>query len=471
MFQRMLLKDGDIEPLADAVCRVLEEVGIYCQSAKVLEALQESGARVDPDAQVATFPKRMTETFVEQLQAEAAEVAEPAPGFAEPALPAVGTQVAQFYYDYRTKERRSSNRADFITTVKLGDVLGAAGHALALTDVPPMIEPMEAAMILAEHAREPGPAFTWNVQQVDYLIEMGEILGWTDWFTWGAICFAHPLRFDKDVADRFVRCVRSGAATGLTAMPVAGLTTPVSVAGFIAVAGAEILATWIAARAINSEVPLAGSIWGGSVDMKTGAVSYCACDAMAYSFALAEFLRRWCGQNVPVGGGEYCDAKEPGYYAALEKAYKAMTIAAFTGRAGGLGQGMLDEGKTFCPVQLILERELAAGARVLGRGVEVTRESIALETIFEVGHGLAGSFLDTEHTARRFRDVAWCPELWDRSGWRGAQAEAGDLGRIQGRLDDLLAGYRKPEVDPDKLARMRAVVRRAEKELLQNPGS
>ncbi len=159
MSRRKLLKDGDIDPLADAVCRVLEKVGIYCQSEELLKALQESGASVDRDAQVATFPMRMTETFVEQLQAEAAQVAEPEPDLAAPALPAVGTQVAPFYHDYRTKECRSSNRADFIETVKLGDMLAATGHALALTDVPPMIEPLEAAMILAQYAREPGPAF------------------------------------------------------------------------------------------------------------------------------------------------------------------------------------------------------------------------------------------------------------------------------------------------------------------------
>ena len=469
MFQQTLFADRDVGPLADGVCQVLEKVGIYCQSGEILEALEESGAEVDGDAQVATFPRRMTETFAEQLRAEAAEAAAPESRFEAPALPVVGTQVAPLFYDYRTKERRSSNRADLIEAVKLGEMLGATGHALALTDVPPMTEPLEAAMILAEYAREPGPAFAWNVRQVDYLVEMGEILGRKDWFTWGAMCFAHPLRFDKDVADRFVRCVRSGKQSGLTAMPVAGLTTPVSVAGFIAVAGAEILATWMAARAINPDVPLGGSIWGGSVDMKTGAVSYCAFDAMAYAFALAEFLRRWCGHDVPIGGGEYCDAKEPGYYAALEKAYKAMMIAAFTGGRPELGQGMLDEGRIFCPVQLLLEREFAAGVGILGRRIQVTHDARALESIFEVKHGMTRSFLDTDDTLRNFRDSLWCPDLMDRSGWCGPGNEEATLRRIQARIDDLLAAYTKPAVDPDTLERMRCVVRRAERALLDSP--
>jgi len=98
----------------------------------------------------------------------------------------------------------------------------------------------------------------------------------------------------------------------------------------MAVSAAEYLATWIAGRALNSAAALEGSIWAATVDMKTGEVSYSAPDAMLRAFALREFLSRWCGRELRVGGGEYASAKIPGLYAALEKAYKAMTIAAFT---------------------------------------------------------------------------------------------------------------------------------------------
>jgi len=142
MLQRALLKDGDVEPLGAAVCEVLEDIGVVCQSEEILTALGEAGATIAPGGQVATFPKRMTQAFAEQLRAEGRASAAREPGFSAPALPAVGTQVAPFFYDYRTRERRSSNRADFITSVKLGDMLGAAGHALSMTDVPPMMEPL-----------------------------------------------------------------------------------------------------------------------------------------------------------------------------------------------------------------------------------------------------------------------------------------------------------------------------------------
>ena len=469
MFQRTMLEDADVEPIGDALCTVLEKVGVFSQNSDILDALEAAGARVDRAAQVVTFPRPMTREFVEQMRREESGASEVPPHFSRPGLPGVGTQIAQFTYDYAKKERRSSNRADLIEWVKLGDVLppkGAVGHALSLTDVPPLIEPLEAAMILAEYAHQPGPAFAWNVKQVDYLIEMGEIYGIEDWFSWGAVCFAHPLRFDRDVADKFVRRVKSGAATGLTAMPVAGVSAPVTTAGFLAVTAAEMVATWMAARAVNPDVTLAGSIWCGSLDMRTGEVSYCAFDAMFYSFALAEFLRRWCNKDLTVGGGEYCDAKAPGYYAALEKAYKAMLIGAFTGKTAAIGQGMLDEGKTLCAVQLLLEREFTTGLHFLGQDIDVSEETLAMDTILEVGQGLTKSYIDRKHTLRHFRDSLWGPRIMDRSGWQGAEQEEAVLGRLQAQADDLLASYEKPEVDPAKLVEMREVVGRAERELL-----
>lgn len=465
-----LLKDADVPALAHATLSVLEKVGVLCQNADLLDALEKSGMIVDRTKEVARFPRELTEAFVEGLKKEVGEPKADSPRpFPKVALPGLGTQVAQFIYDYREREKRPGNREDFIELVKLGDVLddGVVGHCLLLTDVPPNLEPLEAAMVLAEYAHQPQGAFAWNIMQIDYLLEMGEILGIEHWYNWGATCFAHPLRFDKDVADRFVPRAQAGYGVGLTAMPVAGATTPVTTAGFIVVSSAELLATWIAGRAINRKVPLYGSMWGASMDMKTGATSYCAADGMRHAFAMAEFMRKWTGVEVHVGGGEYCDAKVPGYFAAWEKAYKAMTIAAFTGRHPNIGEGMLEQGKTLSPVQLLLERELRLGVQLYAKHVEVTPQTIALDTIIDVAFGLDRSYVGCDHTLDHFREDTWLPPIMDRSGYAGPEQEEAVLNRLQEKVDELIASYQKPEVDPDKLAKMRAVVERAQRELVE----
>ena len=469
MPQYELLNDADLLALTDATLGVLEEVGVLCQNAKMLDALEVWGAVVDRENEVAKFPRTRVEEFVAGLQSEFRRCDGDAPRpFPRVGLPGLGTQVAQFVYDYKTGEKRPGNKGDFIELIKFGDVLsgGSVGHCLLLTDVLPLLEPLEAGLLLAEYAHNPGTPFAWNARQVDYLVEMGETLGRENWFTWGALCFAHPLRLDKDVADKFVPRVRAGGSAGFTAMPVPGMTTPVTTAGFIVVSAAELVACWIAGRAINPQCPLYGSMWGGSLDMRSGTTTYSAFDGMRCAFATVEFLRKWTGVVISAGGGEYCTAKHPGYFAAMEKAHKAMTIAAFTGRFPGIGSGMLEDGKTLCMVQLLLEREFARAHQFYSKPVEVSPETIALDTIIDVGFGIGKTYMDQDHTLDHFRDDTWLPEILDRSGYAGPEWEKTVLDRLQQKADELIAGYQKPEGREDQLARMREVVKRAQRELL-----
>jgi len=470
MFQKNLLRDYQVEPLAEGVITVLEKVGMLYQNEEMLKALEKAGAKVDHSSQMATFPREMVTEFVHVLRKEAPE--EEADGhskFTDTGLPGLGLQVAQFFYDYEKGEKRSGNKEDFITLIKLGDVLHpgiSVGHSLLMTDVPAPIEPLEAGMLLAEYAHKPGTTYLADIRQMDYMIEMDEILGGEGSIRpSSAICFAHPLRFDRDVAARYVYHVKEENRAYLTPMPVAGATTPVTVEGFIVVASAEIIGAWIVARALNPDARVGSSMWSGTPDMR-GGISYSSFDAMFNGFAVAEFMRRWCGKNLSVGGGEYCDAKEPGLYAALEKAYKSMVIAAFQGHHPQIGQGMLECGKTICPAQLLLERELSSGVNIFGRSIEPTDDNISLDTILDIGIGFKRSHIETEHTLRHFSSSLWLPELIDRSGWNGFEREEEMLRKAQARVNELIAEYEKPEVDEEKLARMRKVVERAQKEML-----
>jgi trimethylamine--corrinoid protein Co-methyltransferase len=469
MFGRHILRDDQVGPLADAVLGILEDVGLLCQNDDIARALEAAGARVDYATERVKLPRKIVADFVDALREENAGHDDWGDDLVTPGLGSVDALISQFYFDDEAWVKRSANKADFVTVTRFADALHGdqeVGHSLALTDVPPMLEPLEAGLLLAEHAHHPQAPFAWNVRQCDYLAEMGAILGIDRWFSYGAICFAHPLRFDRDCADRFVRRARDGVNTGLTAMPVGGATTPVTLEGFIAVASAEHVATWFAARALNPKVPLGGSMWAGSVDMKSGHVSYSAFDAMMYGFAAVEFLRRWCGMLVPIGSGEYCEARVPGLYTALEKAYKSVLASAFTGQPLASGVGHVDNGSAFSPAQLLLDREYATAMQQYGRAVDVTPDNLAMPTIREVGLGLDTNYLEAEHTLHNFRACLWLPQLIDRTGWNGCEGEKAAMDRAVARTKDLLASYRKPEGRDDQLAAMREVVARARRDLL-----
>ncbi|GAI76685.1 unnamed protein product, partial [marine sediment metagenome] len=195
--------------------------------------------------------------------------------------------------------------------------------------------------------------------------------------------------------------------------------------------------------------------------------SYSAPDAMFYAFAAVEFLRKWCGKVIPVGGGEYCSAKAPGLYTALEKAYKAMLISAFTGQPRSVGSGMLDDGKVMSAVQLMIERDLSQGVGFLAGEVTPTEENIGMDAIVEVGIGLGTTHMETAHTLEHFRASLWLPEFIERAGWEGPEQEKAILDKTQAKVNELLSQYEKPEGREEQLAAMRAVIEKAKPKLLQ----
>lgn len=108
MSQYSLLSDDDIPQLASGVLTVLDEVGILCENEELLTRLDEAGARVDYDNQRVRFPRPMTAEFVASFRQESSRSQEVL-GFAAPALPTLGTQVAQLYYDYPHQQHRRFN--------------------------------------------------------------------------------------------------------------------------------------------------------------------------------------------------------------------------------------------------------------------------------------------------------------------------------------------------------------------------
>jgi trimethylamine---corrinoid protein Co-methyltransferase len=186
-------------------------------------------------------------------------------------------------------------------------------------------------------------------------------------------------------------------------------------------------------HAAAPEAMLAGGVISGIMDMKFGAASFSAPEAILQDAALAQLFDQLYGQDLAIGTG-YIDANYPGVRSLTEKAIK-MQAAAQQGRFN-FPVGLLVGGKRFSPVQAVLELEVAQCIRRLYAEVEVDEESLAIDVIEEVGVG--GSFLAHEHTCRNFRKNLWNPELFDR---RISAAIP------NGKADDMLDGARSKIVD------------------------
>jgi trimethylamine--corrinoid protein Co-methyltransferase len=181
------------------------------------------------------------------------------------------------------------------------------------------------------------------------------------------------------------------------------------------------------------------------------------------------FRRRLGGRMVVAGGSDYTSAKYPGYQAGFEKAFEAMAVSSYAGGHPQLGAGLLDLGKMFSPLQLLIDRELQSFLWRFSAGVQVDEAEIPLDLITSVGSGIGASYLDSEHTLEHYRQDLWFPSLVDRTVWSGEPGEVrpdeGLLGRAEAQFREVMSRYRPPEVDRDMLAKAREAVDRARRDL------
>ena len=475
MFQESLMTDAEAEKLLEGVFRTLSNVGMMIQNQTSLAALEKAGAQVDYAEERARLPRPMVQVTVDHLRQQGPPGGyEPPNQIEPPGLPGLGCQVAQLYLDWESKERRAGTRDDFIKMVKLGDVLHEGqrvGHCLLLRDLPAPIEPLEACAVLIEQARTPGYTYPHYADQFDYLMELGEIYcGRKDRFLVGGIFITSPLRICRRAADFMVKRLEIGLDCSCGTMACVGASVPVTLPGAIVVAAAEILGTWVAIRTLRPDAELSASIAAGSVDMRSGNTTYCSPEAMLLDFGTAEFFRRACGIRIGVAGAsDYSNAKFPGLAAAWEKAFKSMTVSAFTGRQPPVGDGLLESGKTLSPEQLLIERDVTRHVQQLAKPFDMTEDAIALDAIEEVGFGLEQNYLNCEHTLNNFRSSLWHPTMIERSVWKGFHGSADEdrelVNKAHEAVEEMVAQYTPPEVDSEKLVAIRQVVEKARERL------
>jgi trimethylamine--corrinoid protein Co-methyltransferase len=238
-----------------------------------------------------------------------------------------------------------------------------------------------------------------------------------------------------------------------------GGTAPVTIAGALTQANAEQLTGLLICQLIREGAPV---VCGGGIlfmDMTYGLISYAAPEFMLAMAALSELCHYY---SLPIFSFAGCsDSKEFDQQAAAEGALWIL-ITALSGGNLIHDVGYIESGLTASYDMIVAMDEVAAMVKRFMRGVEIDRESLALEVIDAIGPG--GDFVAAEHTYRNFRRN-WVPRLMDRAS-RGDWEAAGSLSmgdRTAARVRDILENH-LPEGLPDALNQeLDSIIEQAEK--------
>ncbi len=254
-----------------------------------------------------------------------------------------------------------------------------------------------------------------------------------------------PLCFDSLGTQTLIEVVKQRIPVTLSSAPMAGATSPITLAGTLAQLHAEELAGIVFTQLVSPGAPV---IYGGipsMADMRRlkyigGGVEFGMMNA-----AIAQ-LSHYIGIPNHNSAG-ITEAKIPDIQAVYEKSFAVLQCALSGSNFIHHAAGILESLLTISHTQMVIDNEILGMAMRAVRGIDVDTDTMAFSTMFQVGPG--GSYLTTDHTLDHLTSEFIEPMLADRSDrahWEDAGMEA-IVEKARRRAMEILAeqGARDPQ--------------------------
>jgi trimethylamine--corrinoid protein Co-methyltransferase len=222
-----------------------------------------------------------------------------------------------------------------------------------------------------------------------------------------------PLMFATDVTTLLIEVCRQGLPVVLSAAPMAGSTSPVTLAGTLAQLNAEQLSGLTLTQLVNPGTPVLMGPIPATADMRSGKYLGGSVELGMGNAAIAQLGHFY---EVPIyNSAGMTDSKLPDIQAGMEKMQSLIQDALAGANFIHHAAGMLEDMSTIAYEQFVIDNEMLGMAMRAVRGIEVDEDTLALEAIARVGPG--GHYLADEHTRRYMRTEHYYPsDVFDRHG-------------------------------------------------------
>jgi len=464
-----VLTADEIEAIHHATLRVLDEIGILLTHDGGRELLTEAGGVVRGDRVL--LPPDLVERVISRCPPQVivrGRAGEPVV-LGDGSLHWHNVGGARNVYEPRTGQRRPALVQDVRDSARLLDALGS------VTTITPFFTPQDVPgelMSLAmyrhslPHTVKPvqGPGVQ-TAAEVGYAVRMASVIGPPAEVLTMSVSPVSPLTFPDDVVEAMVEIARLGISFGPLPCPIAGATSPMSLAGSLAQQNAELLASVALVQLVRPGLPI---VYCGRLTMmepRTGTSVWGGVELGLASAATVQIGHRY-GLPVNVYGlstNAHTLDLQSGYERALNAA-----IPALAGADELSGVGEMEAAVMGSYAQMVCDDEIAASVQRLRQGFAANEDALAVEVIAAAMDG-PHNFLGQKHTARYLRagEVfytrlaerrAW--EEWERTG-RDGLAE-----RAQAEAERLLAEHEVPPLEEGQKRELEEIMRAAERELV-----
>jgi trimethylamine--corrinoid protein Co-methyltransferase len=451
------LQGGSFKPLSEAsidrihqtAMRLIEEVGFEVNSETVLGLFRKAGAWVDDSRRVARLPQKLVMELIERAPSQVRLCGQSK----EHDIILGGKQVyagtggtALYVQRSDTGQKEPATLADLKRIAKLVDGLENI-HLFMLPTYPAElpVEQVDINRFFAglDNTTKHIMGGVYTLEGVRQVIRMAEMVaGSAERLRERPIismiaCSISPLKLDKHYSDLVVAIAEAGIPLVVPAEPLCGATSPVTLAGNLAVQIVDSLMGVMLTQIVNPGTPVIFGSVAASTDLRdlkylAGSIEMGLINAAGAQ--MAQFYRLPFYATGGMTDSKVVDAQS-GYESALTSLMCALAGANFIHDAAGLMEFAL----TVSYEKYVVDNEILGMVMRAVEGIRVDDETLAFDLIKQMGPG--GHFVTAKHTRRFMRSEHYQPSLSDRDSreeWE-AKGSKTTLERAAERVKEVIA--------------------------------
>ena len=479
--QIKVLSQEKIERIHEASVEILSKTGVSVRLYEAVDLLASAGCHVNGD--IVKIPRRLVEecldmvpgriTIYDRLGNKALQL--------EGRNPHFGTgPTIQYVIDPETGARRDSTMEDIEQAARIVDYLpnldfcmtmGMSGGVNPQTfNLNPLVTDRFDFAAMLRNTTKPLMFSNWSLAGLQdcyqmamaardgdetNLIEKPFIMVYCEPTT--------PLIHDRDPLEIALFCADKSLPVLNISGPVAGGSSPVTLAGSLALANAEFLSALIISQLKNKGTPM---VYGGStgpLDMRTGVSIYSGPECWLNNIAVKEMANFY---NLPdFNTAAASDAKVLDQQAGVDYTAGIMQ-AALAGSNLIHDVGYLESGYTASWEGIVMADEIIDFMKSFLRGIPVDENTLALDAINNQGAG--GSFIADQHTFDHFRYI-WQPKLFDRGNRESWESEgSNDLGmKLNEKVKEILSTHVPESLNQAAQDRVESILGSAKEQYLK----
>ena len=461
----VVLSKDELELIHLSTLEVLRRTGIAVKEPKAVEVFKKAGCFIDGER--VRIPAHLVERA---LRATPPRVSmsdrngRPAM-FLEDNNVYFGTgSDTPYISDLQTKKRRLAVLKDVENVAKVVDYLPELSFLMCsgiASDVNPKISDIYHFGAMVSHTEKPLVFTSWSLDNLKAIIAMAEAVagGAKELRSKPFVALytepISPLTLAAESTQKLMFMADKALPVVFTPGLLTGGTGPVTIAGGLVQANAEMLGGYVLAHSIREGVPF---IYGGGVfpiDMATGLLRYSAPEGLLATSALTDMARHY---RLPMFSFAGCsDSNTYDEQAAIEGALWTL-LSSLNGGNLVHDVGYINNGLTISYEQLVVSNEVIAFVRRMTGGFEINEETLALDLIHNVGPG--GEYLTSEHTLKHFKEN-WSPQLFSRTSYERWQKEGkkGLATRANEKAKEILKTHVPKPLDQGLQAELERIVK------------